>query len=519
MYLKIVGRVEQDALVLVSQGYNERQISERIGVARGTIKAWAHKKGILLTRRLQGTNVKKYEVVLAVLRLAHQEGRQLTTKFLKDTYGLHAETISRLIEENGLVGVLRSKAQAAKEDKTLSLEEAQVRVPQGAGTVIGFEASKYLIRTDDGFIYRKCSSKLYQGDPRNKSGTKLTLNDVKSQLQALGYSYVGGYTLKRKAFQAQHISCGYLRTARLHNFAVQGCPRCLNVGVSIAETELEKWIQSLGLSTSKYRFVGKTKGKEIDILVQQKGVGIEYCGLHWHCETSPQPYAPSRHHDKLVLSEAHGIRLITIFEDEWRDRQNQVRGFLQSVLGVNEIRLGARKCDVVEVSKDEASEFLNRYHIQGPAHLSKIFFGLRYKLELVGVISGGLHHRSGLSNALVLDRLCFKSGCTVAGGSSRLFLVLMEWATQHRYTKIISWSDNRWSQGDVYVKLGFLLEEELKPDYSYVKGGKRFSKQSLRKTPEERLTGKTERQLRQEQGYDRIWDCGKKRWVYDLTKP
>jgi hypothetical protein len=38
----------------------------------------------------------------------------------------------------------------------------------------------------------------------------------------------------------------------------------------------------------------------------------------------------------------------------------------------------------------------------------------------------------------------------------------------------------------------------------------------LKKTPEERLINKTEKELRQEQGFYRIWDCGKKRWVLFL---
>jgi hypothetical protein len=115
-----------------------------------------------------------------------------------------------------------------------------------------------------------------------------------------------------------------------------------------------------------------------------------------------------------------------------------------------------------------------------------------------------------------LDRLVFADGVRVVGGASKLFKALAIWAINHGYYEIVSWSDNRWSEGNVYDKMGFFLEEELPPDYSYVKGDNRYSKQSLKKTSAEKLTGKTESQLRREQGYDRIWDCGKKRWVYRL---
>jgi hypothetical protein len=39
---------------------------------------------------------------------------------------------------------------------------------------------------------------------------------------------------------------------------------------------------------------------------------------------------------------------------------------------------------------------------------------------------------------------------------------------------------------------------------------------SLRKTPEERLTGKSEVELRVEQGYNRIWDCGHRTYIIEI---
>lgn len=89
-----------------------------------------------------------------------------------------------------------------------------------------------------------------------------------------------------------------------------------------------------------------------------------------------------------------------------------------------------------------------------------------------------------------------------------------------KYSKIISWSDNRWSKGDVYECLGFKLDGDLKPDYSYVNiknpNKKRISKQSQAKKKTGCPEGKTEHEWCLEKGLSRIWDCGKKRWVYEL---
>ena len=68
----------------------------------------------------------------------------------------------------------------------------------------------------------------------------------------------------------------------------------------------------------------------------------------------------------------------------------------------------------------------------------------------------------------------------------------------------------------VYEVLGFTLKCKTNYTPHYCKGQKRYRNFSLRKTPEERLTGKTEWELRREQGYDRIWDCGHRTYVYDV---
>ena len=68
----------------------------------------------------------------------------------------------------------------------------------------------------------------------------------------------------------------------------------------------------------------------------------------------------------------------------------------------------------------------------------------------------------------------------------------------------------------VYEVLGFTLEGYTKYTPHYTKSGKRYRNISLRKTPEERLTGKTEWELRKEQGYDRIWDCGHRTYIYKI---
>lgn len=92
--------------------------------------------------------------------------------------------------------------------------------------------------------------------------------------------------------------------------------------------------------------------------------------------------------------------------------------------------------------------------------------------------------------------------------------LLKQFIAEYHPTSIVTFSDNRLFSGGLYLKLGFSLDGHVRPDYYWVRGMRRFHKSGLRKTADEVKTGLTESVLRKDQGYRKIWDLGKKRWVY-----
>lgn len=293
------------------------------------------------------------------------------------------------------------------------------------------------------------------------------------------------------------------------NLARYGTPGPPNSCYGKTQAEIQEWLASLGFAFNPDRTI--LQGREIDLFSLDLRLGIEYCGLFWHNEESPQPRGPSYHFDKYRRCLEQGVRLITVFEDEWLHREAQVKNFLRSVLGRNEVRLHARKCRVVDLEKPEAAQFCERHHIQGAAHLGLHFAGLQDPAgRLVGVMSLGRHHRGGRD--LVLDRLCFAGNVSVVGGASRLLRHLVKVSAAG---SLVSWSDNRWSAGSVYRQMGFTLGADLPPDYSYVddnQPGVRLSKQSQKKAASGCPAGLTEKEWSRQRGLFRIWDCGKQRW-------
>jgi hypothetical protein len=75
------------------------------------------------------------------------------------------------------------------------------------------------------------------------------------------------------------------------------------------------------------------------------------------------------------------------------------------------------------------------------------------------------------------------------------------------FNRIITFSDNRFHTGELYEKLGFLLEKELAPNYYYANRYERKSKYVFRVK-----AGGKELKEAKTKGWYRIWDSGKRRW-------
>jgi len=198
------------------------------------------------------------------------------------------------------------------------------------------------------------------------------------------------------------------------------------------------------------------KPKELDIYIPSKSIAIEYCGLIWHSDA----FVDKNYHKlKMELCAAVGIKLITIFEDEWLHCRDIVISKLQQILGIsNDQRIFARNCSVIEIEHQTAKEFLNTNHIQGYGP-SSINLGLHYNSELVAVAA---YKRDGSSD-FILNR--FATSCSVIGGFTKLERYFDR---NYHPTMVSTFADMRWSIGDLYKNTGYTLVNLLRPDYAYI---------------------------------------------------
>ncbi len=246
--------------------------------------------------------------------------------------------------------------------------------------------------------------------------------------------------------------------------------------------------------------------KELDIWIPSHQLAIEYCGLYWH---SDKHKVPEYHSIKYQHCNNTNIRLITLFDDEWKYNKEQVKLKILSILGADpRDKIFARKCTIVKVDRATKAEFFNTNHIQGNGPGS-INIGLECDNKLVACMSF-IQQRDG---AFTLNR--YATSCQVVGGFSKL---LTHFKRNYTWSEIISFADLRWSKGGVYEKNGFVLDKILPPDYSYIVNDKRVHKFNFRrKYLEKRLPDfdpeLTEIENCNRAGILRIWDCGKLRYV------
>lgn len=338
---------------------------------------------------------------------------------------------------------------------------------------------------------------------------KYTPEDVQMACSSLGFEIIElGKVVTNAKFTVQ-CHCGQKFDTLVDSVLrsnVNSCG-CLK---SLPQQKITEFVENLGLECVKndntLLKIGSQKSKEIDIYIPSKNFAIEYNGLHWHTENKGD--GALYHYNKYKMLKDKQIQLITIFEDEWLEREEVVKSAIAAKLGLIKQSLGARKCELI-VDCPELAQFIEQNHLQGDSHGTRL--GLTHNGQIVAAMV--FKKNSRLSGDIELSRFCCKAGLRVSGAFSRL---LRAYINQYRPSKIISFSDNRWSDGTVYKNNGFRMDGNVPHSYSYVVGKKRIHKSNYKLSELRKkgllIEGESERECTMRNGIFRIYDCGKIRW-------
>jgi len=252
------------------------------------------------------------------------------------------------------------------------------------------------------------------------------------------------------------------------------------------------------------------------LIIPNNNIIIEFVELSTHRE---QHLKDKRYHlNKTNLAISKGYTLIHVFENEWKDKQEIVKSRLLNQLGKSKFKYFARKCVVKQIQAAEARKFISETHIQGYV-ASKLNYGLFHNDELLACMTFGKPRYNKSVDWEVL-RYSSKLYSSIVGGASKIFSHFLK---QQSPKRVVSYADKRWSKGNMYRQLQFKELKDSNVSYFYFKLNdlslrmfhrSHFQKHKLQKLLTTFDYNLTEYQNMLADGYDRIWDCGNKVFIW-----
>lgn len=324
-----------------------------------------------------------------------------------------------------------------------------------------------------------------------------------------------GYTITKigcglKTLFSYVCNNGHEHTQIVGNF-LRGhhCPKCYSAaGISKVETELLEFINSIYSGWVEVKDRSILEGKELDIVLPDLGIAIEFNGNYWHQEEKVGKYY---HQYKTDTVNNFGFQLIHIGEDLWNNKKDIIKSRIKSMLSLS-TKVYARNCIVRPITFPK--DFLNTNHLQGAGSPSSYNYGLFLKGELVAVMTFSTP-RFSKDYDFELVRYCSLLDTTIVGGASKLLKAFRKEQTG----SIISYSDKSWSKGALYKKLGFSYSHTSAPNYRYYKHLQSLSRYECQKHllktkfPESYKDELTEKEIMTLEGYYPVYDSGNDVWV------
>ena len=251
--------------------------------------------------------------------------------------------------------------------------------------------------------------------------------------------------------------------------------------------------------------------KELDLYSPEHKLAIEINGTYWH---DVDRVGKFYHLDKTKSCMSKGISLLHFWDCEINNRLSIIESIIKSKMNQTS-RVYARNCVVKPIDKITAKNFINDNHIQGYVGCT-FALGLFLNETLYQVMTFGKPRFSKKYDWELL-RLCSLKNITVVGGASKLFAAFIKQSTG----SVVSYSDKRISNGEVYNKLGFAYSHTSAPNYLWAKHEIILKRYSTQKHKLKSLLGdnfnelETEDENMRRNGFNKIYDCGNDVYVFE----
>jgi hypothetical protein len=489
------------------------EIGKRISEAKKAAKRSSWNKGLKLSDEERAEMSKR-------VKAQYESGERVGTNLGKK---MSDETKQKLRESTK-----RIQANQTEEEKQLIAEKKHAAVVRRreSGWVSPHKGTKLTPEHREKSIATLIQNKHGR---RNKSDTLYQAHATERGFTVLRHHENDNPT--KRSVELQCNTCGsiverstqYLRKTKKELLVCRTCVPPL-AGFSNKEREVGEYIQSI-LTNHDIGFNDRSvlEGKEIDILIPDLKIGFEFNGLYWHSELNHTSHA---HHilHKKQFAYHKGIRLITIFEDEWDAKTDIVKSRISHILNRNKTLCYARQCAIKQIPYKQCAEFLENNHIQG-SDKAKLRYGAFFNDILVAVMTfkPTSFVKGGDGSEWELSRFAVCNYSNIPGIASKM---LKRFNADHINPPLISYADARWSVGNVYTSIGFKFAGTTPPSYWYVDTNEWATREHrsrhmkhliLKRYPNSDPT-KTEWEIMQDHKWDRVWDCGTLKYTMNVPE-
>lgn len=350
-------------------------------------------------------------------------------------------------------------------------------------------------------------------------------------------NYIGAQRKNKYDFNCK--DCGYTFSVNVYENKEPRCPQCKSKEPAMKskeENDFSTWVQSI-LPSSEFSIRGDRtliNPYELDLYLPDKKIAFEYCGVYWHQEKF---VGKNKHQEKIRLCNEKGVKLITIFSDDWKYKKEIIKYRIGYLLGVSikhkesteshsifdfestmnqtihheKKKIYARQCSIREINSVESNMHLDKWHLQGGTTAS-VRLGLFYESELLSVMTFG---KCRYNKTVQWELIRFASSTNVPGAQSKLFKYFV---TKYNPESILSYADLSYGTGESYSMLGFKFQDWTVPDYSYVYKNKdyrenrqKFQKHIISTAETKHLT---ESQIMETLGYYKVYGTGSARYIW-----
>lgn len=333
---------------------------------------------------------------------------------------------------------------------------------------------------------------------------RLSLEEIKERVERgglLSLEYVEGeyenYLQPNVIVRCK--SCGTSWSDSVKRLDSCRCFTCDPAG-SKAQSEISEWMRGLGrVVTTNDR--SKIGGLELDVFDAQAQFAIEYNGHYWHNITKK---SSTYHQTKTDRCNEAGIRLLHVFEDEWRDKRSIVESMIMHRLGMTRRKLDARECKLVKLSGDQRKRFFEANHIDGDVKAG-IALALVHEAEIVCAISLRAPFHKRYSGFTEVARTCSALNTSVRGGMSRLMKAAKAHAETTDRPSLMTYVDTRFGAStEAWLKTGWRFDSATAVRWWWTDNHDRFNRFKYRADAEK---GLTEDQVANAAGVVRIYGC------------